>query len=339
MELEPTARYLAQAGKTRVLLAVRGAVPRGVVAAAERHGLRVGGYIHVADPGGAPLRPGDDRPVHAPEDLRGLAGVDAVIVLASLEWGLVLRRIEQYLRDDIVFVPGALEAVAPAPLRDLGVAEWAARSSILTYLQVSGLRGNFAEFGTFWGRAFFSSWFELHHWLEGRFFAFDSFAGLSDPERHETAYTSGDFVKGAYGFNHVSFRALATLLGLPEERVVTVPGFFDESLSAARASELGLEPRSISVCRVDCDLLEPTLAVLDFVTPLLDDGALVYFDDWRLCRADSALGERGAVLRWLDANPSFELVQFPSVHWQHQWFIFQRNRARSLRSTSPPIGL
>jgi O-methyltransferase len=105
-----------------------------------------------------------------------------------------------------------------------------------------------------------------------------------------------------------------------------VPGFFDKSLTQAKAEQLGIAPKSLSVVRIDCDLLAPTMSVLEFIAPLLDDGALVYFDDWRLCRSDPNVGERGAVLKWLDANPSFELVDFPSIHWQHQWFIFHRSR-------------
>ena len=312
-----------------MLLAVRSSVPSKVLAAVTSHGLDVKGFVQIGDAGAAPLKPRDGLPVLQAGDLAGAADVDAVIVLSSKDWGLVLRRCEQYLREDVLFVPGAVEAAVPAPVRNLTPAEWAVRSSILTYLQVSGLRGHFAEFGTFWGRAFFSSYFELQHWLQGRFYAFDSFAGLSAPTDAETAYTSGDFVAGAYGFNHGSFWALAELLELPEDRVVTVPGFFDSSLDPARATALGLEPKSLSVCRIDCDLFDPTVSVLDFITPLLDDGALVYFDDWRLTRADPTIGERGAVLRWLEANPSFELVDFHSAHWQHQWFIFHRNRPGS----------
>jgi Macrocin-O-methyltransferase (TylF) len=313
-----------------VLLAARGAVDPKVIASAARHGLEVKGYVHIADQGEPPLAPRDGRPVYQPDALLQVTDVDAIVALASRDWGLVLRRCEQYLREDILFVPGALDAIAPQPVRDLGPADWAMRSSILTYLQVSGLRGHFAEFGTFWGRAFFGSFFELHHWLNGSFYAFDSFAGLSAPDDKETAYTSGDFVEGAYGFNERSFQALADIISLPEDRIITVPGFFDETLSPTRAAALGLEAKSISVCRVDCDLLQPTLRVLEFITPLLDDGALIYFDDWRLCRADPTLGERGAVLHWLAENPTFELVEFHSLHWQHQWFIFHRNRPTSL---------
>jgi hypothetical protein len=326
--LEPAARYLAGAGKSRVLLAARRTVAPDVVAAARAFRLDVVGYVQVTYPGEADLAQGDGRPVYTPEDMPRLAGIDAIVILCSREFGLVLRRCEQFLRDDILFIPGAIEAIVPEPVRSASVGDWGLRSSILTYLYAAGMRGNFAEFGTFWGRAFFSSYYELHHWLHGRFFAFDSFAGLSEPQPDETKYTNGDFVKGAYGFNRDSFEALTEILGLPRERIVTAQGFFATSLSPRRAAELRLEPKSLSVCRIDCDLLEPTLAVLDFVAPLLDDGALIYFDDWRLCRADPNLGERGAVLRWLEANPSYELIDFHSIHWQHQWFIFHRNRQR-----------
>jgi ectoine hydroxylase-related dioxygenase (phytanoyl-CoA dioxygenase family) len=325
-ELEATARYLRQVTKTDVLLAVRTRPEPPLVAQAEVLGLNVKGYVHIAQPGEDPLSPYDGRPVYQPQDLPRLAGIGAIVVLCSRDFSLAVRSCEHFLRDDILFVPGTTEAIVGEPVRAASVGDWALRSSILTYLYVSGLRGDFAEFGTFWGRAFFGSFYELHHWLQGKMYAFDSFEGLSEPDPREKSYTNGDFAKGAYGFNHASFRAVSDILGLPKERIVTVPGFFDKTLTPQKARELGLAPRSLSVCRIDCDLLEPTRAVLEFITPWLDDGALIYFDDWRLCRADPTLGERGAVMSWLKANPSFELVDFHSIHWQHQWFIFHRNK-------------
>jgi hypothetical protein len=330
-EIGPTVEYLKKQGKHHVLVAACEAVPGDVVSILQRSGLDVLGYIHVSKSDGARLAVPDSKPIHAPADLPKLQNVDAVIVLASRDYGYIIRKCEQFLRNDIVFVAAAREAIVPAPVRDATVGDWATRSSILTYLYVSGLRGHFAEFGTFWGRAFYGSYFELSHWLQGKFFAFDSFEGLSPPDQREKDFTSGDFIEGAYGFNHASFRASAALLGLPDERIVTVPGFFDKSLTATKAQELGIAPKSLSVVRIDCDLFDPTMSVLDFITPLLDDGALIYFDDWRLCRADPTVGERGAVLKWLDANPGFELVDFHSIHWQHQWFIFHRNRPVSRR--------
>jgi hypothetical protein len=113
---------------------------------------------------------------------------------------------------------------------------------------------------------------------------------------------------------------------MPEDRLVVVPGFFSDTLAGRDPKQYGLEERSVSVCYIDCDLLEPTTYVLEFVAPLLEDGALLYFDDWRLCRASDVVGERAAALQWLHRNPSYELIELYRSTWQHQWFIFQRKR-------------
>ncbi len=331
--IRPTAEYLCAARKIRVVLGVREMPASKVLRSAAALGLDVVGYLHIKHPGETALKPGDGKPVHAPDDLRTLSGVDAVVMLSSRDFGLAARHCEQYLREDLLFVPGACEAVVPVPVRNATPSEWTERSSILGYLQNSGLRGHFAEFGTFWGRAFFASYFELNQWLQGRFFAFDSFAGLSDADPLETKFTGGAFKKGAFGFSHGSFKAIAGILGIPADRIVTVPGFFDKTLSPELARRLDIAPKSVSVCRIDCDLFKPTYSVLQFIAPLLDDGALIYFDDWRLCRADSRIGERGAAIRWLNENTSFELVPYPSTHWQHQWFIFHRDKLAD--STAP----
>ena len=248
-EIKPTVRYLKKAGKRCILVAACQGITSEIVDALQRDGLTVRGYIHIPKSDGARFTAPDSKPIYAPKDLPKLEGIDAIVVLASRDFSYVIRKCEQFLRSDIVVVPATREAIVPEPIRRATVADWATHSSILTYLHASGLRGNFAEFGTFWGRSFYSSFFELSHWLQGKFYAFDSFEGLSDPDKLETAFTSGDFVKGAYGFNHLSFDALAEILGLPKERIVTVPGFFAKSLSSAEAQKLGIAPKSLSVVR------------------------------------------------------------------------------------------
>jgi hypothetical protein len=71
---------------------------------------------------------------------------------------------------------------------------------------------------------------------------------------------------------------------------------------------------------------QPTEQVLGFISSLLETGALIYFDDWRLCRASRTVGESAAALTWLQAKPDFELIEFDRDSWQSQWFIFQRAR-------------
>ena len=252
---------------------------------------------------------------------------DALVVAEA--FGPAMRRLAPVMAHDVVVLPADPDWAAPAAVRqaDEPTAAWATTAET-NYVARSALKGHYVEFGTFWGRAFFPAYFTLRHFLAGRFFAFDSFAGLSAPSEAESALTGGDFQEGAYACNQGSFETLAAYLGMPEERLVVAPGFYDDSL--ARGSDAyGLAPRSVSVCAIDCDLYGPTAQALAFVTPLLEDGALVYFDDWRLCRASPHVGERAAALDWLAAHPEIELIDLPTDRsvpgsWQHQWFIVQR---------------
>jgi hypothetical protein len=215
--------------------------------------------------------------------------------------------------------------IVPEKLRqaDASYAAWQTGAAA-NYVARCNLKGHYLEFGTFWGHSFFNNVHRLRHWVSGKFFAFDSFAGLSAPLPDEVRFTGGDFFEGEYACNLESFRLIGELASVPMGRIEAVEGFFDRTVSESSLRALGIEEGSVSVCYIDCDLKEPTATVLSAIGPFLEDGALVYFDDWRLCRASSKVGERAAALEWLSANPSYELIEFHRDHWQHQWFIFQR---------------
>lgn len=256
---------------------------------------------------------------------------DALVLAEADSFAGLMRRLEPLMAKDIAIIPADPAWIVEPQLQgaDAMFAAWNTTPDA-NYLARTAQRGHYLEFGTFWGRSFFPAYYRLRRWLDGRFFAFDSFRGISTPLPDETTFTAGDFTEGAYFCNLKSFEAIAALTQTPADRMTTVPGFYADSLVGHHPSEYGLEPKSVSICIIDCDLYEPTKQVLDFVTPLLDDGALVYFDDWRLCRGSSKVGERAAALEWLAANPDFELVDFPgdapvtNWSWQHAWFIFQR---------------
>jgi len=251
--------------------------------------------------------------------------VDALIVADEGIFPAVTRQLESFARRGVLILPGSADWIVPQDLRGMSALDTAWHTEqFVNYAARCGLRGHYLEFGTFWGASFFRNYYRYRHWTDGKFYAFDSFEGLSAPEARETEYTAGDFVEGAYTCNEESFRATAALVGMPEERLIVVPGFFNKTLVGSDPRRYGLDDRSVSVCYIDCDLLDPTADVLNFVSPALQDGALVYFDDWRLCRASDAVGERAAALKWLERNPSFELIELYRTAWQHQWFIFQR---------------
>jgi hypothetical protein len=252
--------------------------------------------------------------------------VDAVLIVDADGFRGLMRALEPLARRGCLILPASRDWVVPRELRE-GDAMYTAwrTTSAANYAARCNLKGHYVEFGTFWGSSFFPNYFRFRHWLDGSFFAFDSFQGLSCPQADESRFTGGDFVTGAYCANERSFHALADFLGVPSERFSVIGGFFEYTLGGVAAKEYGLEPGSVSVCYIDCDLKEPTQQVLEFVTPLLESGALIYFDDWRLCRASRTVGERAAALEWLQQNPGFELIELDRNTWQDQWFIFQKS--------------
>jgi hypothetical protein len=267
------------------------------------------------------------RPI--PDGIYGISDVppeiDGLIIVDAVGFRALMRRLEPLSRRGCLILPATPDWVVPPSLRE-GDALYAAwnTTSAANYVARCNLRGHYLEFGAFWGASFFPNYFRFHHWLRGSFFAWDSFSGLSAPHPDETHFTGGDFQAGAYCSNEKSFAALADFLGVPQERLSIIPGFFEKTLQGISPSTYNLEAGSVSVCYIDCDLKEPTTQVLNFVGPLLEPGALLYFDDWRLCRGSRQVGERASALQWLDNNPGVELIEFDRDAWQHQWFIFQR---------------
>jgi hypothetical protein len=253
------------------------------------------------------------------------AEIDGLVVIDAEEFPALMRRVEPLARRGCLILPALSDWVVPRSLRE-GDAMYTAwnTTAAANYVARCNLKGHYLEFGAFWGRSFFPNYFRFRHWLRGSFFAWDSFRGLSTPHPDETHFTGGDFQDGAYCSNERSFAALADLVGMPQERLSIVPGFFENTLQGRSPSTYNLEAGSVSVCYIDCDLKEPTAQVLKFVGPLLEPGALLYFDDWRLCRGSRLVGERAAALEWLGSNPGIELVEFDRATWQDQWFIFQR---------------
>tara|TARA_Y100000589_G_C27157149_1_gene631276 strand:+ start:543 stop:1529 length:987 start_codon:yes stop_codon:yes gene_type:complete len=251
---------------------------------------------------------------------------DGILILDEEAFSDLMRKLEAFSKAGYLILPGNSQWIVPNSIINLSKLEkaWNCGNPI-NYISRSNLSGHYLEFGTFWGRSFYTNFFKFSDWLKGDFFAFDSFSGLSQPLEIEEKYSAYDFQKGNYNCNKKTFEAIGTLLKCDFSRIKVIPGYFSESLKNTNQLLKSLKPHSVSVCYVDCDLLEPTLEVLTFVEDLLEPGALIYFDDWRLCRASSLAGERGAAIEWLNKNHKFELIEFDRTNWQSQWFIFQNN--------------
>ncbi len=212
------------------------------------------------------------------------------------------------------------------------------------------IEGDYLEFGVFRGDSFLSAYraieLAFHDastlgdwnlekdceerrqlWSQMRFFAFDSFEGL--PSLTGADRQTRNFVPGKYRCSQDGFTANLRKGGLPLERVMVVPGWFDEVLHQRTIDRFQLNKAAI--VHIDCDLYESARAVLEFLTPLLSDGAVVIFDDWYCFKANPDLGEQRACREWCEANPELHLTEY---HKEGPWknsFIVNRRRSDTAR--------
>ncbi|MCF8077797.1 MAG: TylF/MycF family methyltransferase [Desulfobacterales bacterium] len=186
---------------------------------------------------------------------------------------------------------------------------------VAEYLIGAQVIGDYCEFGVYQGATFIYAYQTISpHFNEMRFAAFDSFEGLPHPSGVDSynGYTS-HFYKGQFSFSHSQFVRNLKRKGVNLQRVITVQGWFNESLAIERSQIHGID--NIAVAWIDCDLYESTVPVLDYLTPRLNPGAVVIFDDWRCYRNHPDYGEQRACREWLERNPQISLKELLSFGW------------------------
>lgn len=203
------------------------------------------------------------------------------------------------------------------------------------------LPGDYLEFGTWRGDSFIEAWHAITQartvverfntklgpddpfweWsrVRPRFWAFDSFAGLppGEAERH------ADYAAGSYACSEAEFMTNVLNRGVERRAVVTVPGFFDQSLTENTRRHIGIS--SAAIVLIDCDLYESTVPVLEFITPLVQQGTILIFHDWYRFRGSRLHGERRACEEWLARHGSITLEDWWQQGPQCKAFLVHRS--------------
>lgn len=102
--------------------------------------------------------------------------------------------------------------------------------------------------------------------------------------------------------------------GVDWDRTLLVKGWYEDTLTDQLRADHGM--RRASVVMIDCDLHSSTRAALDFVAPLIEDDALVLFDDWDggVGLADRNLGEKRAFEEFLQLHPELSAQEFDTYY-------------------------
>jgi len=206
----------------------------------------------------------------------------------------------------------------------------AALNLAMHYVQMSKIEGDYLEFGVWQGNSFSAACYLAgKRKLAMNFYAFDSFQGL--PENQEKD-SSGHrmYTPGTFDCSEQQFLKNVKRRGADMSRVITVPGWFEDSLRPENPKLANL--RKAAVAWVDCDLYSSTASVLNFLTDRLQYGALVFFDDWLGHRADANCGEQRAFREWLAANPHISVVEFVRMGWVGNSFVVHDSGSSSLHS-------
>lgn len=181
--------------------------------------------------------------------------------------------------------------------------------------------GYYFEFGCHKGRTMRLAWEYTKEPFEWVYVGFDSFAGLPEiPEiDRQPIWEQGGLATSEEDFIEIVGRG-----GMPRERLLTVKGFYDESLTPALAEKL--LPRKASVVYVDCDLYTSTVPVLSFAKDFLRPGTIIVFDDWFCFYGDPERGERRAWAEFCRAHPGLRFTEFVNTN-EAQSFIYLGERA------------
>lgn len=189
-----------------------------------------------------------------------------------------------------------------------------------TALNINGITGDYVEFGSVGGTSFqlahdvvTSTPVARHLW------AFDSFAGLPEPEVHLDEHPA--FTPGYQSGGLEAFHQLCRDHGIAPSAYTAVEGFYADTLPSRGGHG---EPHDIALAYVDCNMYTSTVAVLDFLAPRLKHGMIVAFDDYFCWTHDSVSGERRALHEFLKTQPRWHFERFKDPTWGGVSFVVER---------------
>jgi len=184
-------------------------------------------------------------------------------------------------------------------------------------LKFNGISGDYLEFGCWGARTFALAHHEAkRHGHTAHMWAFDSFEGLPPPRDSKDAHPV--WTQGNLAMSLDSFHSTCVANGVPRSAYTTVPGFYEQSLSA-----LTNPPADLALVYIDCDMYSSTVTVLDFLAPRLKHGMIVAFDDWHCWSATQQSGERRALLEFQARDTRFHWVEYMRYGWAGNSFVLE----------------
>lgn len=170
------------------------------------------------------------------------------------------------------------------------------------------IEGYYFEFGCNEANTVRMAWDSFHYLFDFTYVGFDSFEGLPEITKIDE---QDIWEKGKLAFAEERFINTCFSHGIPRDRLKTVRGFYDQSLTPELAQQFA--PKKAAVIYIDCDLYTSTVSVLRWIPSFLQVGTIIVFDDWNCFNADPDRGERRAWREFVGANPNLRFEPFVST--------------------------
>lgn len=150
-----------------------------------------------------------------------------------------------------------------------------------------------------------------------RYFAFDSFEGLPKEKNEDSKHSR--FHEGRFKSSKDFFINACKLNNVDISKVFICEGFYENSLKQEFLNKHDLSKAAIVM--IDCDLLSSTKLVLNFITPILQNGTIIIFDDWFTYKGMKNKGQQKAVTEWLAINKEVSLIEYAQYGKSQKSFI------------------
>jgi len=179
----------------------------------------------------------------------------------------------------------------------------------MNYVFGCQIQGDYLEFGSFRGNTLTTAFLSAKRFglNSMKFFIFDSFEGLP-PIAGVDAEGPCHYEQGQYACSLDEFTRIIARRGVDLQRVVVTKGWYDKTLNGETSKRLQI--KKAAIIWIDCDLYESTVPVLDFVTPYIQTGTILCFDDWFCFGGDPTRGEARPFLEWLKKNPWLTAIEY-----------------------------
>lgn len=200
-------------------------------------------------------------------------------------------------------------------------------ASAAGYLVTSGTKGDYHEYGICTATTFriFLTQAKLMGYTrwhpDVQFHGFDSFEGLP---AFETSVAEGHvWTPGSMAFSEEQFWQAIREHGLFVDRVKTHKGFYKDTLTKELQKQFMDSGRKIAFANIDCDLYESAVPVFEFIDPLLQEGTLIYLDDYFAGYNGSPKRGVAGAFNEYKAKSRFAFQPFRTVgHWGRSFIAY-----------------